>query len=118
MKRIDRTMKRLMYWLAVLSFLACLSSCSSKPENAIAGKWQDINGTDTMEFFKNGTVRAIDKQSSLAGNFKFIDKDRIKIELEGVGASAGSLTAKVAISNGVLTLTMPDGKDLKYKKAQ
>jgi hypothetical protein len=120
MKIISHNLKKLMYLLAVLSLLAFSSSCSSKPENAIVGKWQEINGTktETMEFFKNGTVRSIDKKSSLVGNFKFIDKDHIKIEVGERGASAKPLIVKVAIFNEVLTLTMPDGNDLKYYKAQ
>lgn len=118
MRSIDLNLRRLMYWLAVMSLLALLSSCSSKPEDAITGKWQEINGTETTEFLKNGTMNTVDKGTSLAGNFAFVDKEHIKITMGGAGAAAGPIVAKVAVSNGELDLTMPDGKVLKYKKAQ
>lgn len=118
MKRIDRSLKRLICWLAGLCLMAILSSCSSKLENEIAGKWQEINGTENMEFSKEGAMRSVDNGISLSGSFKYIGKDRIKIEMGGPGASAGTIEAKVVISDGVLTFTMKDGKVLKYKKAQ
>jgi hypothetical protein len=93
-----------------------LSSCSSKPENKIVGKWKEIGGTETMEFFKDGTVSVVDNKISLKGSYQFIDEKRIKFKLGGLGPLAGPIVEKVSFSGGELVLTMPDGKVSKYSK--
>ncbi len=117
MKIIQRDLKKLISWLTIVFTLSLIFSCSSKPENAIIGKWKEINGTGTIEFFKDGTVIAVDEGMSIGGSYKFIDKDRIKMEFQGfLGALAGPIVAKVSISDNELTFIMPDGTIEKYKR--
>jgi hypothetical protein len=110
--------KRLLNWLAVVLTLSILVSCSSKPENAIVGKWSEIGGTETMEFFKDGTVSVVDKGMTMEGSYKFVEKDSIKLELGGLGALVGPIVAKVSIKGDELIFTLPDGDVLKYKRAK
>ena len=95
-----------------------LVSCSSKPENAILGKWKEIDKTETIEFFKDGTVSVVDKGMSMGGNYKFIDDDHLRLELGGLGALAGPMVFTVSVSKNELTLTNPQGKVSKYRRAQ
>lgn len=42
----------------VFSFsLAGLAACGKSPEDKIVGTWYEIGESETMEFFKDGTVR-------------------------------------------------------------
>ena len=116
MKRTEGIFKQAIGWLGIVCIVALLSSCSPKPENEIVGKWKEIGGTETMEFLKDGTVSVVDKDKSMEGSYKFIDKDQIKFELSGPGVSAGPIVAKVSFSDGEFNLTMPNGEVSKYSK--
>ena len=103
--------------LLILS-VVMLSACIQKPEAAINGKWEC--GTETIEFFKDGTV-IIDSEKdsmSMGGKYKFVDDDRIRIDLGGLGALAGPIIYKVSISKDELILTDRDGKASKYKRGE
>lgn len=106
----------LLNWIVVVLTLSLLVSCSS--ESAIVGKWSEIGGTETIEFFKDGTVSVVDNGITMGGSYKFVEKDRIKLELSGLGALAGPIVAKVSIKGDELTFTMPDGEVSKYKRAK
>lgn len=114
MKKTEGILKQVI--VGVVCMVALASSCSSKPENEILGKWKEIRGTETMEFFKDGTISVVNRGMSMGGSYKFVDKDRIKLELGGLGALAGPIVAKVSFSSGELTFTMPDGRISKYSK--
>jgi hypothetical protein len=107
---------KLLSFFAIACMLSFLVSCSSKPENAIIGKWSVIDGTEKMEFFKDGTITVADKGMNMGGKYTFVEKDRIKVELGGLGALAGPFVATVSISGDELTWTMPDGKLSKYRR--
>jgi hypothetical protein len=115
-----RGCKKLLWWFYSALMLSYFVSCSSNTETAIVGKWRVIGGTETMECFKDGTltVSNSDKGMNLGGTFKFVDKDRIKVELGGLAALAGPFVATVSISGDELTWTMPNGQVSKYRRAQ
>lgn len=108
--------KSLTIAVAVLIAASHFSSCS-KPENAIVGKWQEVDGTENAEFFKDGTVSLVDNGMSLAGNYKFIENDRLRVDLGGVGALIGPMIFKVEVSRNELTLTDSKGKVTTYRRA-
>lgn len=106
--------KNLLLSSVILLSLLHLTACSGQKN--IVGKWQDVQGTESMEFFKDGTVTAKAGGMSLGGKYSFVDDERIKIELGGMGALAGPTIAKVAISGNELTLTDENDKPTKYRR--
>lgn len=96
--------------------LLTVVACSS-PEKAIVGRWTEVGGDETMEFFKEGTIN-VSGQLTMAGTYKWLDKDRIKLELGGIGALAGPVVLQVAIKSDELTLTDSSGKPSKYKRSK
>ena len=118
MKGIQPRLKCVAAWAGIMAVGALLSSCAAKPEDALVGKWKEVGGTETMEFFKDGTVSIVDEGMSMAGSYRFVDKDRVKVELGGLGALMGPVVARVSISGEDLSWTMPDGKVSKYKRAK
>jgi len=111
----EREMKKLMVVLGML-VLVVLSGCGKSTEKAIIGKWKEVDSTETIEFFKDGTVTVIDKGMSMSGNYKFVGKNRIKMELGGLGALMGPIVSKISISGNELSMTMPDGKIERYQR--
>ena len=119
MKDAQRGFKKLVCCLVVIFILTLLgSSCVSKPENSIVGKWS--LGTETVEFSKDGTFTMTDeeKHTSNGGNYRFIDKDTISLEAGGAVASAFPTAIKVTISGNEMTFTLPGGKPLTYKRVK
>ena len=116
MKTEQHDFTQLIGLIAFTFILTLLVSCSSKPEDAIIGKWSEIDGDRTMELFKDGTITVADTPMNMAGKYTFVDRDRIKVELGGLGALAGPYVATVAISGDELTWTMPDGDVSKYRR--
>ncbi|MDD5037089.1 MAG: hypothetical protein PHE55_20370 [Methylococcaceae bacterium] len=116
MKCVERGFNKRLIWLAITFILTLLLSCSLKPEDEIVGKWNEADSTAIMEFFKDGTFTVAIQGMSVAGNYKFLDKDRIRIDLGGQGALKGPLVAKFSISGNELTWTMPGGKPSIYRR--
>jgi hypothetical protein len=92
----------------------------SQPQNkeigqVIVGRWKEANGTEVMEFLKDGTVIVTDKGMTMTGSYKFIDDKRIKIELKGIGILAGPGIAEISTLGDELVLKTPFGEG-KYKK--
>jgi hypothetical protein len=118
MKIAGRDMRRLVIWLIVAFILTLLVSCAPKPEKAIIGKWSEIDGTEIIEFFKDGTLTVADEGMDMGGSYKFVEKNRVRVELGGLGALAGPFVATVSISGNELTWTMPDGEVSRYKRVR
>jgi uncharacterized protein (DUF2147 family) len=110
MQRIAEKKAKLAMRFTVVAMVFMFTSCSPKPENPIVGKWKNIDGTETMEFFKDGTVSLVGKEMSLGGTYKFVDTNRMKLEYGDLGAWMGPIITTISISGNELTLTMPDGK--------
>lgn len=90
-----------------------ISGCTglSNPENKIIGKWQEIEGTETLEFYKDGTISIVGDISA-TGNYKFIDDNTMRVDF----GSLGSIVLKTSISNDELILTEANGDVSKYKR--
>jgi hypothetical protein len=91
---------------------AAVPSPSSKQEDAIVGKWSEIDGTEKMELLKDGTMTVSDKRISMGGKYAFVEENKIKVNLGALGL----FVATFVISGDELTWTMPDGKVSKYKR--
>lgn len=108
-------MKRI-FTLLVLYFLLISASCSSKPENLIIGKWQEIGSNHTIEFYRDGTVKITEPtglgKKSGTGTFKFVDPSRLKLEGEL------EIEVKILVSKDELVLIDPEGKSWKYRRGK
>lgn len=98
--------KRRLWLLALLiAVLAMSAACGgSRPQSAIVGKWQQVGGGETIEFYKDGTVTATSMGLPVTGNYKFVDGSHIRIELGGIWAIGGPQIFEVSIVGNRLTL--------------
>jgi hypothetical protein len=125
-------------WLECVVLLLGLMmavACGSSTKKAILGKWQEVGGTETMEFLKDGNLIIAEKNVlpgkskatamlgaklgiSQAGKYEFLDDGRVKLELSGLLGLAGPVICKVSVSHKELVLTMPDGSVEKYQRIE
>jgi hypothetical protein len=117
-QRIGSKMKKVMIALGIL-ILVGLAGCGKSTEESIVGKWKQVDGTQTIEFFKDGTVRIIDKgEPAVTGDYRFIDNNRIRMDFKGIGELFGAVIAEYQPKEDEIVLTNPMGKIEKYRRSQ
>lgn len=85
-------------------------------KKAILGKWNIIGSRETIEFFEDGTIIIDSKKGSLVGDYRFLDENRIRIDLSGIGTMAGSQVARISKVNNRLTLDKLFDQKIELKK--
>lgn len=94
--------------LLSLSVILFLTSCSFLNQNRIAGKWQIIDGEETIEFLNNGTV--ISKGNlgiGLNGKYKLIGNDKIEFKFDGLARLVGSQIIYYTLTGNQLIIELP-----------
>lgn len=96
--------------------LFTITSCSEAAglKSQILGKWVElgVNG-NSIEFLKEGTVIVVDKSMSAAGDYRFIDDKRLKVDLKGL-LGAKVFEVNVNTKTGEMSLKEPNGKVSNY----
>ena len=102
MRRVGLTL------VAVL--LGTLASCSSKPADAIVGKWKQVDGEEVLEFFKDDTLTTTYDNS--VETYRFVDENRMRVE----GAGKPTMVLTVSITGDELKITYPNGKTITHRR--
>ena len=103
-------------WSVLYLALICLlflSACSSS--NSIVGSWEDDSGS-LYNFNKDGTLTFETGYISTSGTYSFVDKDTIKIQLEGLLGISVFNTYDVEFQKGEVRLT-GSGETIVLRKA-
>ena len=115
----------------LIAFLA-IGACGSppKPEQAIVGQWIANLGaviglgdvSESMEFFKDGTVTSRTSITNFVGNWKFIADDTIRIDWKEQGLFGNSPTQiyKVHFENTDTMIMLNDatGQSIEYMRPE
>jgi hypothetical protein len=101
-----------MVWLGI----AVALSCGSKPEDALIGRWLEVDGTEVMEFFADGKVTVEDEGDRMAGTYQIAEEGQISLELSGVGVFAAPILTKGSLDGDVLRFSRPNGNVSRYSK--
>jgi len=99
----------------ILAFFFILA-CSKTP--LIVGKWKEIGKTATLEFWKDGTFKAVDNQEmAVKGKYTLIEPGNVRFEIFQQGSPPEIVTGTVSLQGDVLTLTSADGREIeRYKR--
>ncbi|MBI2361669.1 MAG: hypothetical protein HYV04_22630 [Deltaproteobacteria bacterium] len=101
-----------------------LASCSlgqmggaSKVEQSILGRWREINGPTTLEFFSHGTVIIATDQKATSAYYEFVDEQSVKIEpkFRSREMKNDSRVWRVAIRGDQLTV-VDAGKAMRFQR--
>ncbi len=102
-----------------LVFFAALCLFSSwggaQPRQSLVGKWQEVGGDETMEYFSDGTFRAKKDFISASGRYRYLDEHRLQVQFTGLLGLAGPQVYTVEFSpDGRLHLTDRTGRRYTY----
>ena len=106
---------KLCFALAILA-LAFILACSNTP--SIVGKWKEIGKTATLEFWKDGTFKAVDNQGmGVKGKYTLIEPGNVRFEIFRQGSPSEIVNGTFSLQGDVLTFTSADGKEIeRYKR--
>jgi len=64
-----------------VGFLMVLIACGSSTESKVLGKWTNSDTGASIEFLKDGTLQFGATESRVAGTWRLVSDDRVKIEI-------------------------------------
>jgi len=84
----------------------------------VVGKWQEVGKTATLEFWRDGTFRAVDNQGmAVSGTYALQENGNARFEIEREDSSPEIVTGKIFMRGEELTLISGDGKKVnRYKR--
>lgn len=94
--------------LAAAGIYIAIYFSSSSIESQIVGTWTEVDGSEQMVFFKDGTFYTVFDGRRMAGDYSFPSEENIRLEYGGIGAAVGPVVAPISISRDVLTIGLPD----------
>jgi hypothetical protein len=108
-----------------VAVLISIASCSLAKQDkvpqmkkAIIGKWKEINGPASIQFFEGGTVILTGKEKTMTAYYKVMDEEHLRIEPKfsaQVSEDPGRLV-KFSIVRGHLTIDDLLEKSTRFQK--
>ncbi len=102
------------------SFLVVTGACNAivSPQSQIVGKWQEVNGTEIVQFYGDSTYDSWNVFGIISsGNYSFPDKQHLRLTPKS-GLFQTETTFAVTISAGRLTVTTLNGEATEYQRVQ
>lgn len=91
-------MKQTKAFLVILLFAGLATACKRAPEAALTGRWQEINGSDVIEFRPDG---------SFGANMKY-----------GMGGQPRDLSGKYFVAGDSVSIDLGDNSPMTWKFQQ
>jgi hypothetical protein len=106
---------KLCYALVIIALFFVLA-CANTPH--IVGKWKEIGKTATLEFWKDGTFKAVDNQKmAVKGKYTLIEPEIVRFEIFRQDSPPEIVNGTVSLQGDVLTFTSADGKEIeRYRR--
>ena len=84
----------------------------------VFGKWKEIGKTATLEFWEDGTFKAVDNQKmAVKGKYTLIEPGNVRFEIFRQGSPPEIVNGTYSLKGDVLTFTSADGKETeRYKR--
>ena len=100
----------------VVVALAFILACANTPY--IVGKWKEIGKTAILEFWKDGTFKAVDNQKmAVSGKYTLIESGNVRFEIFRQDSPPEIVNGTVSLQGDVLIVTSEDGKETeRYKR--
>ena len=101
----------------VVVALSFILACAANTPH-IVGKWKEIGKTATLEFWKDGTFKAVDNQGmAVKGKYTLVEPSNVRFEIFRQGSPSEIVNGTYSLQGDVLTVTSADGKEIeKYKR--
>ena len=84
----------------------------------VFGKWKEIEKTATLEFWEDGTFKAVDNQKmAVKGKYTLIEPGKVRFEIFRQDSPPEIVNGTVSLQGDLLTFTSADGKEIeRYKR--
>lgn len=101
----------------VCALAVLLTSCGSKPQDLIVGKWETEQEGMKMsfEFAKDGKMKMSIMGITADGKYKWVDNENIETEIS-TPAGVETEKVKVEVTKAELKATGKDGKTIAMKR--
>ena len=98
--------------LAFSFFIACANTPN------LDGKWKEIGKAATLEFWKDGTFKAVDNQKmAVNGKYTLSEHGNVRFEIFRQGSPSEIVNGKYSVQGDILTFSSADGEEIeKYKR--
>ena len=107
-------LKRSLWLLPLLVVISC-----SGIKGRLVGQWTSDDQTQTVEFFRDGTVVFRTVGIPVTGRWHVMDERHVRFDLSGpVGALVGTQVAKVTVQEDRLVLEFEIGISNSYTRAK
>ena len=108
--KLEKNYKFKLSWALVIVALIFILACASTPN--IVGKWKEIGKTATLEFWKDGTFKAVDNQKmAVKGKYTLIEPGNVRFEIFRQDSPPEIVNGTFSLQDDVLTVTSADGKE-------
>lgn len=104
------------FFCIVTTFLFLMVACSNNLESDIVGRWQEVDDSEVIEFYKDGTVTIEGANGNFTGDYRFVDDTHIRLDVPTLFGTT-ALVAEVNMSGDNLTLSY-NGQKSEYKRAE
>jgi len=102
--------------LPAVALALLLLSCATAPD--LVGSWREIGKTASLEFFPDGSFKAVDNQGlAVSGKYARLEYGRVRFEVLHPGSSTEIVEVKISVQGDELTIfTERSGEVEKYKR--
>ena len=108
MKRNEFKLSSALVIIALIFILACAANTPH-----IIGKWKEIGKTAILEFWKDGTFKAVDNQKmAVSGKYTLIEPSNVRFEILHQGSPTEIVNGTYSLQGGVLTFTSENCKEI------
>jgi hypothetical protein len=103
------------FLLAIIPFFLIIS-CASTPD--VVGKWREIGKTATLEFWNDGTFKAVDNQGmAVSGKYALQKNGSATFEIAHQGSSPEIIKGYLSVRGDELTITSARGNEVeRYRR--
>jgi len=114
--KLEKNYKFKLSSVFIILALIFILACAKTPY--IVGKWKEIGKTATLEFWKDGTFKAVDNQGmAVKGRYTLIEPGNVRFEIFRQDFPPEMVNGTVSLQGDVLTFTSADGKEIeRYKR--
>ena len=105
-----------LYSAFVILAFSFIIACANTPN--LVGKWKEIGKAATLEFWEDGTFKAVDNQKmAVGGKYTLSEHGNVRFEIFRQGSPSEIVNGKYSVQGDMLTFTSADGKEIeRYKR--
>ena len=106
-----------LYFAFAIVALSLIMACANTQH--LVGKWKEIGKAATIEFWEDGTFKAVDNQKmAVKGKYTLSEHRNVQFEIFRQGSSSEIVNGRYSVQGDILTFTSADGKEIQRFRRQ